>query len=218
MTAVKICGVTTVGDAEAAVVAGASFLGLNFFAGSPRRVAPAVAREIADAVRDRVTLVGVFVDALLTEVAAVDEEVGLDLLQFHGNEPPSLVAHFGRRALRALRVPAGGASALPARMAEDPAAWGFLFEARHANRYGGTGESWDYAALSPALVGLTRPFFVAGGVGPGTVGQAIAACRPFGVDVCSRVESAPGRKDPALMAQLFEEVADASRCLAAAGS
>ncbi|HEX4965073.1 MAG TPA: phosphoribosylanthranilate isomerase [Thermoanaerobaculia bacterium] len=199
---VKVCGITDPADALAAVEAGADYLGLNFYRPSPRYVEPARAREIAEAVRGRVSLVGVFVDSPRAEVEAVAGAVGLDLLQFHGSEGPGFVAPFAGRAVKAFRT-----GALPG--AEELAAWegvwGILIDAPHATLYGGTGEAWDYEKLAGAAGGGRR-LFLAGGLGPGNARQAIAAARPYAIDVCSRVESRPGRKDLELLRRLFQEV------------
>lgn len=196
---VKICGVIDPDNAVTAVDLGADFLGLNFCARSPRYVSPARACVIADAVRGRVPLVGVFVNASREEVAAVAERVGLDLVQFSGDEGPADVAPFASRAIKAFRSGGdpGAEALLPYRDT-----WGLLFDAPHGTLYGGTGEAWSYEI--PLEAG--RRVFLAGGLGPDNVRRAVETCRPFAVDVCSRVESAPGIKDPELLRRLFQEV------------
>ncbi len=213
---VKICGLTTVEDASAAVDLGADFLGLNFAAVSPRRIDVARAREIADAVRGRTSLVAVFVNQSASEIDRVLETVEPDLVQLHGDEGPDEAARHGDRALKVLRV-----DRCPSDEELDgyPDAWGFLVEARRQSAYGGTGRSWDYSLArqfsrrlsraSPGSFGA-RPFLLAGGLGPDNVAEAIMAARPWGVDVASGVESAPGRKDAELMHRFFQEVARVS--------
>lgn len=239
--AVKICGVTDPAAALLCAELGADYLGLNFWPGSPRHLGLAQAREIAAAVRaaaPRVALVGVFVNAAAAAVEETAAAVGLDLLQFSGDEPPAAVRPFAARALKALRTPD------PAAAAAHADCWGLLLDspaAAAAAAYGGTGQEWDYAAGLAALGGIlgaagaagaaattgiavtggtgrllgdagapdggaVRRLFLAGGLGPGNVRRVVAALRPFAVDVCSGVESAPGRKDPRLLRQLFEEV------------
>jgi phosphoribosylanthranilate isomerase len=201
---VKICGVLDPENALTAVEMGADFLGLNFCAASPRYLAPARAREIADAVRGRVPLVGVFVNAKVPEVAAVVDQVGLDLVQFSGDEGPETVAPFAERAIKVFRT---GGDPGDAALAGYAGAWGLLFDAPHGTLYGGTGEAWSYEAVARAVKSLPgRRVFLAGGLGPDNVRRAVMACRPFAVDVCSRVEKAPGIKDPELLRRLFEEV------------
>ncbi len=229
--AVKICGVTDPASAVLCAELGAAFLGLNFWPGSPRWLDLGLAREIAAAVRaaaPRVALVGVFVHPDAAEIAAADRAAGLDLLQFSGDEPAAAVAPHAARALKALRLsgweaPAGpeesAVSAISAAVAPNPLAgfescWGVLLDtprargaAAGAGDYGGTGRSWDHAAARHLLPGFERRrVFLAGGLGPANVRRALERIRPFAVDVCSGVESAPGKKDPQLLGQLFEEV------------
>jgi phosphoribosylanthranilate isomerase len=201
---VKICGITDPANALAAVELGADYLGLNFYPGSPRFVDAGRALEIADAVAGRVPLVGVFVNAPAGEIEEIAGRVGLDFVQFSGDEGPEAVAPFAGRALKAFRT--GG---LPGR--EEIAAygelWGVLIDAPHGSLYGGTGTTWDYGlVLAGGTPGSPERLFLAGGLGPGNVRRAIETARPWGVDICSRVESAPGVKDVELLRQLFLEV------------
>jgi len=201
MTAVKVCGVTNVEDARLAAELGADFLGLNFWRGSPRRVSVEAARGIAEEVRGRVRLVGVFVNHPAEEVASIARAVELDLLQFHGDEEPETVAIFGPRAIKVLRT---AKRPEPGLFAAYPAVWGFLVEPARPGVYGGSGEPWSYGEA--AALPSEKPVLVAGGIGPENVRAVIAAARPWGVDVCSRVECRPGAKDAALLRRLFEEV------------
>jgi phosphoribosylanthranilate isomerase len=198
---VKICGVTRVEDAVAAVELGASLLGLNFWPGSPRFLDVRRASEIAAAVRGRALLVGVFVNQPEQAIRRADQEVGLDLLQLHGDEGPADAAPFGGRAIKAFRVAERFDGAL---LAGYPSCWGFVFDRLRPGAYGGTGEGWRYEEVRD--LPTRRPVLVAGGVTPETVGQVVARCTPWGVDVCSGVETAPGVKSSELMKQLFEEI------------
>ena len=200
---VKVCGVTDPANAAAAVELGADFLGLNFYPGSPRFVAVERALEIAGAVAGRVPLVGVFVNAPAAEVEETAGCVGLDLLQFSGDEGPEAVAPFALRAIKAFRT-----GSLPGReqVAAYGAVWGILVDAPHGSLYGGTGAAWDYGAVSGGAAELPGRLFLAGGIGPDNARQAVAGVRPYAVDVCSRVERAPGIKDLGLLRRLFEEV------------
>ncbi|HYC81053.1 MAG TPA: phosphoribosylanthranilate isomerase [Solirubrobacterales bacterium] len=207
MTRVKICGVVDPDNAWTAVSLGADFLGLNFYPRSPRYVGPGRAQEIADAVRGKTVLVGVFVNASLAEIEETMARVGLDLVQLSGDEEPEPFAHLASRTMKVFR--AGGDPGDEA-LAPWADTWGLLFDAPHKALYGGTGKSWDYEAVSRIKDRLAgRRVFLAGGLGPDNVREAITAARPFAVDVCSRVESAPGIKDPELLRQLFEEVRNA---------
>jgi phosphoribosylanthranilate isomerase len=200
MTLVKICGVVDPANARTAVEMGADFLGLNFYPRSPRYVEVERAREIASAVRGSgVRLVGVFVNRPAREVEEIESEVGLDLLQLSGDETPEEAAPFAGRAIKAFRGTDGTQGWADA--------WAWLFDAPHGSLYGGTGMAWNFQAV--AGIAGERRVFVAGGLGPGNVRQAIEASRPYAVDVCSRVESAPGIKDPELLLRLFQEVRNA---------
>jgi phosphoribosylanthranilate isomerase len=208
---VKVCGVVDPANACRAVEMGADFLGLNFYPPSPRFLTVERAGEIAAAVRDLgdlgrpVSLVGVFVDLPADEMEEIADRVGLDLLQLSGDETPESAARLAPRAIKAFRH--GGDPGREALAAWDDA-WGVLFDAPHGSLYGGTGAAWSYAAVRQ--VGASgRRVFVAGGIGPDNVRQAIAASGPWAVDVCSRVESSPGLKDLELLRRLFEEVRNA---------
>lgn len=199
---VKVCGVTDPANARQAAELGADYLGLNFYPGSPRFVTVERAREIADAVSGSVPLVGVFVNEPAGRIGEIVERVGLDLVQLSGDEGPEAAAPFAGRAIKVFR--SGG---LPGREEVEAygALWAVLLDAPHASLYGGTGTAWDYGAAAGAdLAG--RRLFLAGGLGPGNARRAVEAARPYGIDVCSRVESAPGIKDPELLRRLLQEV------------
>lgn len=214
---VKICGVTTPEDARLAQELGADFLGLNFHPPSPRFLSTARAREIADAVGGRIPLVGVFVNRPREQIERITAEVGLDLVQLHGDESPEEVAHLGGRAVKVFRR-----SRLPERreLVLYPDVWGFLFDVPHETLYGGTGRTWSYEDVvgSPELPRRVggRPVLLAGGVHPGNVARirdAAAASgvlgkMTLGVDVCSGVEAEPGIKDRRQMERLFEALRD----------
>jgi len=210
---VKICGVVDPENARLAVDLGADFLGLNFCRASPRFLTPERAREVADAVRGRVPLVGVFVNATDREIDAIDECVGLDLVQLSGDEGPETVSRFGTRAIKAFRT---GGDPGEAALSPYAGAWALLFDAPHGTLFGGTGVAWSYESIASVARRLQRSqgsqgsqgprVFLAGGIGPDNVREAIATGRPFAVDVCSRVEKAPGIKDPELLRRLFQEV------------
>ncbi len=198
---VKICGITTLGDALACIEAGADWLGFNFYPPSPRYIAPAACAEITTTLRQKhpeVRLVGVFVDAAPQGIAQILDSCGLHLAQLCGHEPPEHLAMLGERAFKALRP--ADAAALEADLATYAArveapAW--LIDAYRPGEFGGTGHTADW--LLAAELARRAPIFLAGGLNPENVAEAIAQVRPWGVDVASGVESAPERKDMALV-------------------
>jgi phosphoribosylanthranilate isomerase len=198
---VKICGLTSVEDALTAVDLGADYLGLNFYPPSPRFLEEASARRIAEAVAGRCPLVGVFAGARTEVVARTAERVGLEYLQFHGDEPMEWIEPFADRAFKVFRV---GDSLDDVDLGGFEGCWGYMLDRRHQRLLGGTGESWDWG-LARRLE-TDRPLFVAGGIGPESAHQAAASSGAFGLDVCSGVEDQPGRKSRHLMEQLFRKL------------
>jgi phosphoribosylanthranilate isomerase len=186
---VKICGVTRPEDARVAVAAGADYLGVNFWPQSPRAVDVERACAIA-AAAPGVPLVGVFVDARRDEVAHAAERAGLALVQFHGEETPAYCRGWPLPVIKAIRVPAGGSAAALAAPFADVAY--LLVDAYVAGRPGGTGVRVGAAAL--AGVPGAR-LFLAGGLTPENVADAVRAVRPFAVDVATGVEERAGVKD-----------------------
>lgn len=202
---VKTCGITSVADGLAAAEAGADLIGLMFYDKSPRWVPPELAAEIARAVPPHVVKVGVFVNPPEELVTAAVTRCGLSLLQFHGEEPPEFCTQFGVMSMKAFRIrDAASLRALP-RYATD--AW--LLDAYSPGRRGGTGDTFNWDLASEARK-LGRPIFLAGGLTPENVAEAVRCAQPFGVDVSSGVESAPGRKDPARMRAFVEAVRKAT--------
>jgi phosphoribosylanthranilate isomerase len=200
---VKICGLTRPDEACRAYELGADLLGLNFFPKSPRYVEVERAREIADCVRGQAKIVGVFVNSELAEIQRIDRQVGLDLIQFHGDEGYDMLRAYGDRAIRAIRL--GEQDAIPD-LESFPNVWGFLFDRGGDPRYGGTGQEWRYDRLA-ALTSSHR-ILVAGGIHPGNAKRSLTESGADGIDVCSGIEWSPGRKDSDLMQRLFEEVRD----------
>lgn len=195
MTRIKFCGITTLDDADRAVSAGAWAIGLIFWPRSPRRCRFQDAVEIAAAAKRRVEVAGVFVNATLDHVAATAEAVGLTLLQLHGDEGPAYCAEAARRTgcrvIKAVRVRSGADVRGLAAFHTDY----HLLDSYTAGVPGGTGETfaWEIAQAHRAPV----PVILSGGLSHDNVADAIAAVRPFAVDVASGVERSPGHKDPA---------------------
>jgi phosphoribosylanthranilate isomerase len=194
-TAVKICGITRVEDGLAAARAGAHAIGLVFHPDSPRMVSVDGAREIARSLPPFVTAVGLFVDAPTEEVRAVLEAVPLQLLQFHGEEPPDYCGGFPLPYIKAVRVRAG--VDLLQYAARYSAAKGLLLDAFVAGSQGGTGSAFDWDLIPPSL---PLPVVLAGGLTADNVGEAIRRVRPWAVDVSSGVEREKGIKDAARIA------------------
>ncbi len=187
---VKICGITNLADAKAAVQAGADLLGFVFYEKSPRHVTVQAAREITRQLPPFVARVGVFVNAPAELVSQALGECGLNVLQFHGDEAPEFCTQFGAMSVKAFRVrDAESLRALPAYHTD---AW--LLDAHTQGKRGGTGArfNWDLAVEAQRF---GRPIFLAGGLTPDNVAEAVRRVRPFAVDVSSGVESASGKKD-----------------------
>lgn len=198
MTAVKICGITREADALLCADAGADFIGLVFAPGSKRRVDARQAADIARSVTGRVKLVGVFVDERPAAVRAIARRCRLDFVQLHGNEPEEDLAAAGIPSVRAVRI-----GAEPPTLTTTAAEW-FLFDALVADAAGGTGRAFDWHLLRD--VPRTKPFFLAGGITPGNVTEALRTVRPDAVDVSSGVELAPGLKDARKVRELITRV------------
>lgn len=191
-TRVKICGITNAADAQAAASAGADALGFIFYEKSPRFVEIEAAAEIARALPPFMMRVGVFVNPEEETVMRAIGECGLTMLQFHGDERPEFCTQFGLMSMKAFRV--HGPETLEEISKYETDAW--LLDAYSSATFGGTGEkfNWDLAVEAGKL---GKPIFLAGGLTPGNVADAIRQVHPFGVDVSSGVERGPGKKDHA---------------------
>jgi phosphoribosylanthranilate isomerase len=187
---VKICGITSPADGLAAAEAGTDMIGLMFYDRSPRHISLPAAAEIARAVPPFVVKVGVFVNPAEDLVLRAIGECGLGLLQFHGDEPPEFCTRFGIMSLKAFRLrDTASLQELPKYQTD---AW--LLDAYTPDKPGGTGETFNWD-LAIAAQKLGRPVFLAGGLTPENVAEAVRKTQPYAVDVSSGVESAPGKKD-----------------------
>jgi phosphoribosylanthranilate isomerase len=197
---VKICGITNWTDARRAVEAGAQFLGFNFYRPSPRYIQPAAARRIIRRLPDGIATVGVFVNESEANMLAIAHRVGLDYLQLHGDERPEQVARLKREipVIKAVRV---HDSFRPKQLDSFGRASAILLDGFDVRRHGGTGKTfnWNLARGSNG----SRRIFLAGGLTPENVAEAIRVTRPYAVDVCSGVEARPGKKDPARIVALM---------------
>jgi len=193
-TRMKICGITNLTDAQVAVEAGADALGFVFYEKSPRFISIETAAEISKQLPPFILRIGVFVNAPKEEIVRAIGECGLSLLQFHGDEPPEFCTQFDLMSMKAFRIrDTGSLKELPKYKTD---AW--LLDAYSSDTLGGTGGvfNWDLAVEAQKT---GRPIFLAGGLTPENVAEAIQKVRPFGVDVSSGVESSPGKKDHAKM-------------------
>ena len=196
---VKICGITNFEDARAAVEAGADLLGFVFAEQSPRCVTVEQAAEIARVVPPFVLRVGLFVNAPTELVMEAMMRCGLQLLQFHGEETPEYCLQFGTMSMKAFRVK----DAETIRTLPDFPTDAWLLDAFVPGQRGGTGHSFNWD-LAIEAVKLGKPVFLAGGLTPENVAEAVRKVQPYGVDVSSGVESAPGKKDHAKVRAFIE--------------
>lgn len=189
MVKVKICGITRTDDARSAVEAGADFIGVNFYPPSPRYLEPDAAARLVREVGKQVKWVGVFVNEQPETVRGIAARVGLDLAQLHGEEGPEFCRSLDLPVVKAFRI----------RSADDLAGLGdfpsdYVLLDRYSPGYGGSGLTFDWRLLEKKNLPRRR-LFLAGGLTPDNVADAVRAVRPFAVDVASGVESEPGVKD-----------------------
>lgn len=199
----KICGITRIEDALAAVEAGADAIGLVFYAKSPRAVSIEQAASILQALPPFVTTVGLFVDMPRDELQQLLQRLPLDLLQFHGDESPADCEGHGRPYIKALRVRPG--ESVSAAMAPYSGARGILLDTFVEGVPGGTGASFDWS-LVPENAG--KPIILAGGLDAGNVAVAIRQVRPYAVDVSGGVEASKGIKDAGKIRAFIQAVHD----------
>lgn len=202
MTRIKICGITNIDDALAAVELGADAVGF-VFALSPRRVDASKAKAISEAIPPFVTRVGVFVESD-PGIAHVVEVCGLDAVQLHGDQGETLARELAAhaRVIRVLRVKDHKSLA---RLTTFDSAHAFLLDTYVGDKYGGTGLTfnWELAAKAKEF---GKPVILSGGLSPDNVEEAIRTARPYAVDVSSGVESEPGRKDYSKMKEFIDNV------------
>lgn len=199
---VKVCGITSYEDAVFALDEGVDALGFNFYPRSPRYIKPAEARAIACRLPPFTATVGLFVNVGSPgELAETARCAGVRILQLHGDESPEYCRQLsGWVLIKAVRIGPG--------FVQDPLAGypvqAFLLDAKDDALFGGTGKTFDWSVAEG--IKRLRPVILAGGLHAGNVGGAIRAVQPYGVDVCSGVESEPGRKDPAKLREFMNEV------------
>jgi phosphoribosylanthranilate isomerase len=205
---VKICGITNWTDAKRAVDAGADLLGFNFYAPSPRYISPAKARRIARRLPKRIAKVGVFVNESEPKILAIAHSVGLDRIQLHGDETPLAISHL-RRKLPVIKALRAGKSFRAAQVSRYRRSSAILLDGFDRKLRGGTGKTFNWRVARRA--NRYARIFLAGGLTPGNIADAIRAAQPYAVDVCSGIESKPGKKDPKKIQQLMTAIESAQK-------
>jgi phosphoribosylanthranilate isomerase len=201
---VKICGITSIVDANAAIEAGADALGFMFYAPSPRNLGLAQAAAIIRDLPPFVAKVGVFVNPSEEDVRLAIAEAGVDTLQFHGDESPEFCRRFGLKVIKAFRIKdEASLQPLPDYRSET-----WLLDTFVDGKLGGTGARFNWALASQAVAKGGR-VILAGGLTPENVVDAVRRVRPFGLDVSSGVESAPGKKDAEKVRQFVARAKEA---------
>jgi len=206
-TRIKICGIRDAESARVAAECGADAIGFVFVRSSPRFIQPEAAFEIMATLPPLVSSVGVFMNHSLDAFSDIEETCPTTLSQLHGNEDEKLVRQCGPGVIRGIRYD-------PETIAAELARWGALDEVDAIlvdGSAGGEGQAFDWAGLAAAVEQVAKPIFLAGGLTPGNVGEAVRAVRPYAVDVSSGVERERGVKDPALIAAFCEAVRRANQ-------
>ena len=203
-TRIKFCGMTRMDDVRLAGELGADAIGLIFAARSLRCVSIGQALELRDAAAPTTSAVALVMDNRIDEVERIVGALRPDILQFHGGEDDAFCARFGIPFLKALPMREVATDAIPSLLARYPSASGFVFDGHAPGAMGGSGERFDWSRLSQQH--LARPWLLAGGLDATNVGAAIRIARPWGVDVSSGVESAPGTKNAVKMRSFVDAV------------
>lgn len=209
-TRIKICGIKDQEHALAAAEAGADAVGFMFYRESPRFVSPEDARAIMDVLPPMVSTVGVFVNASIEKFCDCEEICPTNYVQLHGTEDQEMVRQCGPWLIRAVRYD-------PATIRADLATWDAIDEVDAIlvdGSLGGQGQALDWQGLSEAIQGVRTPIYLAGGLSPENVGEAIRIVRPYGVDVSSGVEKERGVKDAGLIRAFCDAVREADREIA----
>jgi phosphoribosylanthranilate isomerase len=201
---IKLCGITSLDDAQLAVEAGAWAIGTILWPSSPRACDPAEAARIAGALRRRVHVCGVFVNAHLDEVTELVDALGLTMVQLHGDEGPAYCGEVARRTGAKIMKAAAVSTQADVRALEAFHTDFHLLDAHSPGLRGGTGETFDWELVRARH--SSTPLVLSGGLRPDNVAEAIAAVRPFAVDTASGTEAAPGVKDPEKVAAFVEAV------------
>ncbi len=198
---VKVCGITSLSDAVAAAILGADALGFIFYKKSPRFIEPERARKIISRLPPMVKTVGVFVDEEPENIKEIGEICGLDLFQLHGEESPELCKGLMPRSLKAIRIRDKARD--EEIHAYKDSVRGILLDTWSKHAKGGTGKTFNWKIARDIVKGFEVPVILAGGLNPENIRDAVKKVRPYGVDVSSGVEKAPGVKDHGLLEEFF---------------
>lgn len=203
MTFIKICGITNVHDALAAVAAGADALGFNFYKPSPRYVTPQTAREIVAKLPVSVLTVGVFVNEESQSVRNIANEANVAALQLHGDESPEYCRELGkdRYVIKTFAV----ANDFDVQRIQPYRVEAIMLDTKHNSLRGGTGRVFDWS-VAKEVNDFVPKLFLAGGLSPENIEEAVATVRPYAIDACSALEDEPGRKNHERM-RAFVEIA-----------
>ena len=201
-TRIKFCGLTRAEDVRLAVELGVDYVGLVFAPNSPRRLLLGQARMLRELVPEEIAVVALVMDNTRSDIEHIVESLQPDLLQFHGSEDDALANSFGRPYWKAIAM-GGQNESVFASLSDYPGAHGFLFDGHAVGEQGGSGQRFDWRRM-PAST--DKPFLLAGGLSPENVGLALRTARPWGVDVSSGIESAPGIKDAEKMRRFVDAV------------
>jgi phosphoribosylanthranilate isomerase len=202
MTLVKICGITNIDDARAAVDAGADALGFNFYKPSPRYISPENARAIIEQLSTSVLTVGVFVNEDMQSLTSIANTAGISALQLHGDESPSYCRELAKNyeVIKVLAV----SENFDTQIVQAYEVQAIMLDTRDNKLRGGTGRAFDWSVAS-RVNQLVPKLFLAGGLSPENIEEAIEIVRPFAVDACSALEDTPGRKDGERMRAFVEK-------------
>jgi phosphoribosylanthranilate isomerase len=193
MTLVKICGITNLDDAVAAVAAGADALGFNFYKPSPRYITPHAAREIIEQLPNSILNVGVFVNEVSPEIVRhIANESGVTALQLHGDESPDYSRELAasQYVIKVFAV----SNDFDTRVTESYQVDAIMLDTKHNTLRGGTGRAFDWS-VAQRVSKIVPKLFLAGGLSPENVADAIESVHPYGVDACSSLEDRPGKKN-----------------------
>ena len=206
MTRIKICGITNIDDALMSIDAGADALGFNFVPDTPRYLKDTnAAAKIIEQLPPFITTVGLFVNAAPELIQSIADECHLDMLQLHGDESPQFCQVFNRRVIKAVRIKDESSCSHLSNYHVS----GYLLDTYVKGALGGTGVAFDWRlAVKAKQYGR---IVLAGGLDPDNVASAVKQVRPYGVDVSSRVEASPGRKDPVKVRAFIQNVKEADR-------